>query len=99
MEERFYALMDTIFSLKWSRTIDPGVHFCFYYLSFRNSDIRKRYERIIRRFRDYLIKEFEAYRQKDIVKIRNTRMAADLIVTLMEGLEFHARFLSEISVF
>ena len=94
-EERFHALMDTIFSLEWSRTIDPGVHFCFYYLSFRNSDIRKRYERIIRRFRDYLIQEFEAYRQKDIVKIRNTRMAADLIVTLMEGLEFHARFLSE----
>ncbi|MEA3230893.1 MAG: TetR/AcrR family transcriptional regulator [Thermodesulfobacteriota bacterium] len=95
MEQRFHALMDTIFSFEWSRTIDPGVHFCFYYLSFRNPDIHKRYEYIIRRFRDYLIEEFEGYRQKGIVKTSNTRMAADLIVTLMEGLEFHAHFLSE----
>lgn len=95
MEKRFDALMNTIFSFEWSRTIDPGVHFCFYYLSFRNPDIHKRYEHIIRRFRDYLIEEFEGYRQKGIVKTSNTRMAADLIVTLMEGLEFHAHFLSE----
>lgn len=94
MEKRFDALMNTIFSFEWSRTIDPGVHFCFYYLSFRNPDIRNRYEHIIRRFRDYLIEEFEGYRQKGIVKMSNTRMAADLIVTLMEGLEFHAHFLS-----
>lgn len=95
MENRFRALMDTIFSFEWSRTIDPGVHFCFYYLSFRNPDIRNRYERIIRRFRDYLVEEFEGYRQKGIVKMSNTRVAADLIVTLMEGLEFHAQFLSD----
>ncbi len=95
MEKRFDALMNTIFSFEWSRTIDPGVHFCFYYLSFRYPDIRNRYEHIIRRFRDYLIEEFEGYRQKGIVKTSNTRMAADLIVTLMEGLEFHAHFLSE----
>ena len=95
IKERFHALMDTIFSFEWSRTIDPGVHFCFYYLSFRNPAIRHRYERIIRQFRDYLVNEFEAYRRQGIIKVSDSRMAADLIVTLMEGLEFHAQFLSD----
>lgn len=39
LEDRFHALIDTIFTLEWSKTVDPGVHFCFYYLSFRNTEI------------------------------------------------------------
>ena len=34
MEQRLHALIDTIFSFEWSRTVDPGVHFGFYYLSY-----------------------------------------------------------------
>ena len=44
LEQRFQALMDTVFSFEWSRTIDPGLHFGFYYLSFRNPKIRQAYE-------------------------------------------------------
>ena len=43
MEQRFIALMDTIFSFEWSRTINPGVHFGFYYLSFRNQKIKQHF--------------------------------------------------------
>ena len=94
-ETRFQALIDTIFSFEWSRTIDPGLHFGFYYLSFRNAKIRKAYEKMLRRFRDYLVRELEFYVQKGIVRVKNARMAADTVVTLMEGLEFHAHFLSD----
>ena len=95
MEQRFQALIDTIFSFEWSRTIDPGIHFGFYYLSFRNPKIRERYEAMIQRFRDYLIRELEVYKKEAIVKANDLKKAADIIVTLMEGLEFHAHFLSE----
>ncbi len=95
LEQRFHALMDTIFSLEWSRTIDPGVHFGFYYMSFRNQKIRRHYEAMIIRFRDYLSRELEVYKKAGIVGVEDTRKAADVIVTLMEGLEFHAHFLSE----
>jgi len=94
LEQRFRFMIDTIFSFEWSRTIDPGLHFGFYYLSFRNAKIRKAYEKMLKRFRDYLVHELEFYCQKGIVKVNNTKMAADTIVTLMEGLEFHAHFLS-----
>ena len=95
MEQRFQALIDTIFSFEWSRTIDPGIHFGFYYLSFRNPKIRERYEAMIQRFRDYLIRELEGYKKEAIVKANDLKKAAEIIVTLMEGLEFHAHFLSE----
>ncbi len=95
LEQRFQALIDTVFSFEWSRTIDPGLHFGFYYLSFRNPKIRQAYEAMIQRFRDFLERELELYQKAGIVKANDTKMAADIIVTLMEGLEFHAQFLSE----
>lgn len=94
LEQRFQLMIDTIFSFEWSRTIDPGLHFGFCYLSFRNAKIREAYEKMIQRFRNFLVHELELYCQKGIVKVNNTKMAADTIVTLMEGLEFHAHFLS-----
>ena len=95
LEQRFQAMIDTVFSFEWSRTIDPGLHFGFYYLSFRNPKIRKAYETMIQRFRDYLIKELAFYQQAGIVKTNDAKSAAGVIVTLMEGLEFHAQFLAE----
>jgi len=93
--ERFRALVDTLFSLEWSRTVDPGVHFGFYYLSFRNPAVRKRFEEMIKRLRDHLVTELERFRAAQIVKVDDVRGAADMIVTLIEGLEFHAHFLAE----
>ena len=95
LEQRFLAMIDTVFSFEWSRTIDPGLHFGFYYLSFRNPKIREAYEAMIQRFRDYLERELAFYQQAGIIKTNNAKSAAGVIVTLMEGLEFHAQFLSE----
>ena len=95
LKQRFQALMDTLFSFEWSRTVDPGVHFGFYYLSFRKPAIRKRFRKMFQRFRDYLVSELQIYREEGIIKVKNLKIAADLIMTLMEGLEYHAHFLSE----
>jgi AcrR family transcriptional regulator len=95
LEKRFQAMIDTVFSFEWSRTIDPGLHFGFYYLSFRNPKIREAYEAMIQRFRDYLEVELVFYQKAGIIKSNNAKSAAGIIVTLMEGLEFHAQFLSE----
>ena len=95
LEQRFQAMIDTVFSFEWSRTIDPGLHFGFYYLSFRNPKIRKAYETMIQRFRDYLVGQLQFYQQAGIVKTNDAKAAAGVMVTLMEGLEFHAQFLSE----
>ena len=94
LEDRFNALIDTIFSESWSKTVDPGVHFCFYYLSFRNPDIKEQFNKIFKRFRDYLFGEMEMYNRAGIIHVKDIDKAIDSIITLMEGLEFHAKFLA-----
>ena len=94
-KKRFQALMDTLFSFEWSRTVDPGIHFGFYYLSFRNSLVKEHFGAMIKRFKTRLKTELRGFREVGIVKVNNLDKAADLIITLIEGLEFHAHFLSE----
>jgi len=93
-EERFTALMDTLFSFEWSRTVDPGVHFGFYYLSFRSDKIRERFNQMFARFRTYLQEQLADLNTSGIIRVSNEKKAADVIITLMEGMEFHAQFLA-----
>lgn len=93
-EHRFKVLLDTIFSFEWSRTVDPGVHFGFYYLSFRNEEIRERFKQMFIKFRDYLQEQLAHFDRKGIINVKDKKKAADIIVTLMEGMEFHAQFLA-----
>ncbi len=93
--ERFSALMDLIFSYEWSRTVDPGVHFGFYYQSFRDKNVASLFRDMFRWLRDYLYKEFVVFNAKKVIQVNDEMKAADFVVTLMEGLEFHAQFLRE----
>lgn len=93
--DRFRVMLDTIFALEWSRTIDPGLHFGFYYMSFRDPEIKQRYRAMIRRFRDYVLDRLTEFKRAGIVRVDDLEQAADLMVTVMEGLEFHAQFLAE----
>lgn len=92
---RFDTLMDLIFSFKWNRTVDPGVHFGFYYKSFRDDGIRKILNGMFRWFRDYLHDAFMVFNKDGVIKVTDERKAADYVLTLMEGLEFHTHFLNE----
>ena len=91
--ERFSALIDLIFSYEWSRTVDPGVHFGFYYQSFRDNNVSSLFREMFQWLRDYLYEEFLVYNREGIIQVSDERIAADFVVTLMEGLEFHAHFL------
>ena len=93
-EERFHALMDTLFSFEWSRTVDPGVHFGFYYLSFRSEAIQERFKEMFKALREHLKEEMAYFSSKGIITVHDPEKAADIVVTLMEGLEFHSQFLS-----
>jgi hypothetical protein len=45
--------------------------------------------------RDYLLDKLEYFDAKGLIRVSNFENAADYIVTLMEGLEFHYHFLSD----
>jgi len=91
--ERFTAIIDMIFSYKWSRTVDPGVHFGFYYQSFRDPNVAILFREMFQWLRNYLYDEFVMFNKMGIIQVNDELKAADFVVTLMEGLEFHAQFL------
>ncbi|MFW2368871.1 MAG: TetR/AcrR family transcriptional regulator [Desulforhopalus sp.] len=93
--QRFEALITILFSYEWSRTVDPGVHYGFYYQSYRDENIKRICGDMFRWLRDFLYKELLYYNKKGIIRVKDELKAADIIVTLMEGLEFHAQFLSD----
>ena len=93
-EERFDALISMLFSFKWSRTVDPSVHFGFYYLSLRNEQIMERFRLMFKWLRDYLADQLEEFNAKGVIRVQDATKAADYIVTLMEGLEIHNQFLA-----
>ena len=67
----------------------------FYYLSFRVSAIKERYQKLFLDFRDYLTNEFRFYKKAGIINVADPVKAADMVVILIEGLEFHAGFLKK----
>lgn len=97
--ERFTAIIDMIFSYKWSRTVDPGVHFGFYYQSFRDPSVATLFREMFQWLRNYLYDEFIIFNRKGIIQVKDELKAADFVVTLMEGLEFHAHFLGHEKLF
>ncbi|WP_319521705.1 TetR/AcrR family transcriptional regulator [uncultured Desulfosarcina sp.] len=94
-EAHFNALMDVIFSLKWSRTVEPSVHFAFFYLSLRDEKILDRFKVMFKWLRDYLSRKLAYFDRAGVVRVDNPDRAAEYIVTMMEGLEFHNQFLAD----
>ena len=94
-EERFNALINMIFSQQWSRTVDPGVHFGFYYQSFRDERTLSRLRLMFVWLRDYLQEQLAAFSGQGVISVSDPKKAAEYIVTIMEGLEFHAQFLAD----
>ena len=94
-EVYFNALMDLIFSLQWSRTVEPSVHFAFYYLSLRDEKILERFKIMFKWLRDYLSRKLVYFNTKGVVRVNDAKRAAEYIVTLMEGLEYHNQFLAD----
>jgi len=93
--ERFSKMIDVLFSFEWSRTVNPRVFYAFYYLSFRSASIKERFQRLFMDFRDNLSSEFQFYKKAGIIMVDDPIKAADMVVTLIEGLEFHAGFLKK----
>ncbi len=98
-EERFNALISMIFSQQWSRTVDPGVHFGFYYQSFRDERTLTLLRLMFVWLRDYLQEQLTIFNRQGVIAVSDPKKAAEYIVTIMEGLEFHAQFLADDQAF
>lgn len=93
-ERRFDMFFDTLFSEADIKTVNPRVFYAFYYLSYRNPNIRERFVIMFRKHRDWIIQELELFLKEGIIKKIDTEMAADFLVSTFEALSFHSEFLA-----
>jgi len=94
-EQRFEAFLDTMFQESWVKTVSNRVFYAFYYLAHRKPEIRVRFVKMFSGFRNYVLAELDFFKKQGIVKTVDLEMAADFIVTMIEGAAFHGAFLGE----
>jgi AcrR family transcriptional regulator len=93
--QRFDVFLDSLFCEESIAVVDTRVFYAFYYLCYRNENILARMQGMYRRFRDYLVGELANFRKNGIVIVTDLELAAEYMVTLIEGMAFHQAFFQE----
>jgi len=75
------------------KTVSNRVFYAFYYLAHRKPEIRERFIKMFSGFRNYIVAELDFFKKQGIVKTDDLEMAADFIVTMIEGVAFHGAFI------
>jgi len=95
IKKMFFKFMDLLFSRELSATVDDSVYFTFYYLSFRNSEIRNNFSGMFKQFRVFLIENLKKFNEAGFINITDFKKAADILIVLVEGIDFHDKFVSD----
>jgi AcrR family transcriptional regulator len=88
-ERRFDVFLSTIFGLEWERLVDYRVYLGCLYLSMNNERIKERFRKMYERFRVLLIEEITFYRDKGIITVEEPGKMAEIIISLVEGVNFY----------
>lgn len=87
--ERWDDVVDVVSRIQWDLFLNSTVFYSAYTLSLRNEDIRQQFVELYAGVRDRLEEEISHASQAGIIDVIDTRRAAELIITLMEGTNFY----------
>ncbi len=94
-KERFYSVLDTLFSEEWLTFSDQTVFYACYYLSSRHERIKVRFQEMYGRFKDFLIPQIELWMEKGIIKKDDPHNIADYLIILNEGLTYYDKLMDD----
>jgi len=92
-KKRFQLLLNRLFGLDRIRFVDDGAFYSCYCLSLRNREIRQQFEKMYDRFRTLLVRELTLYMNEGVIGKVDVTNAANVIMSLMEGLGYFERIL------
>jgi len=88
--ERVNVMLDVLFSSKWVSILDDTVFYACYVLALRNTRVRDHLMKAYAsKFRNYLIREMERLEEAGIIKHGDFITAADIIISIVEGIDFY----------
>lgn len=81
--------IEMLFSKKWNLLFDDGLFYTFYALAFREKKIKAKYKTILDSLRFALASMILRCNEKNLIKIEDSKAAADLIFVLVDGAYFY----------
>ncbi len=87
--QRMDNILDSFFEPEWTRRGDASVFWSCYSLSFRNQRVKERFREMYKGFRRLLADEITGYMDAGIVVVKDPEKTADIIITLIEGMNFY----------
>lgn len=88
-EKKIRVVLDNLFSNKWNTLFDDSVSYSCYALTFRNTEIRKKYKALLDNLRSNLEQLIIACNKASVLKVKDTAEAADRIFTLVDGAYYY----------
>lgn len=97
--ERLRMVIDRLFSKKWNALFDDGLFYGFYAESFREKKIKRKYKAILDSLRSGLTHVLDELQQAQLLPIKDTVRAADLIFILLDGAYFYLSLVEDKTAF
>ncbi len=94
-QDRLDNVLNTFFEPDWTQRGDASVFWSCFSLSFRNERVKERFRKMYNGFRDMLTDEITMYIDAGIVRVKDPVKTADIIITLIEGLNFNRSIKAE----
>jgi AcrR family transcriptional regulator len=94
-QQRYNRFFEIMFSEVNVETVDNRVFYAFYYLSYRNPEIKKRFSSMFKKHRDFINQELEFFKSAGLIEVElDLTLASNFIISVIEGLSFQNAFLS-----
>ncbi len=84
-QKELKALIDNLFSRKWSALFDDGVFYSCYALTYRDRKLRASFRSLHDSLRTFLVDALKKARKNGVISISNERETAEIIFALIEG--------------
>ncbi len=94
-EDRFYNILDIMFSEDWLNFSDQTVFYACYYLSSRHERIKERFNLMYKLFKDLLVPQAQSWIDAGIIKNEDPENVADFLIIMNEGLTYYDKLMSD----
>ncbi len=86
--ERWEDVLDVISRIQWDRIMDNVVFYSCYTLTFRNDEVKKRFNDLYRGITHTIAYELEFAKRAGIIQVKHPIRLAEIIVSLIEGFNY-----------
>jgi AcrR family transcriptional regulator len=94
-KKKLLAVIDNIFSDKWSKLFDDSVAYSCYSLTFRNKKIKEQYKGLLDNLRKTLEQLIIDCKDEKKIVVKDPALAADIIFVLVDGAYYYLSLTSD----